>query len=500
MSRSLSDEILAAKMRGMSDEAIMSKFSVSLREIELAIIEKTGVNLNLFRPQEITHYAPKDFHLETTTVWSFRQRGKWATHSGNYRGNWSPYIPRNIILRYSSPGDLVLDQFCGGGTTAIEAKLLGRRCIALDINPAAILLTRKNLDFGHAMQTTLTSETPPTTYEPCVEVGDALDLRCIDDGTVDLICTHPPYANIVRYTSGIENDLSLQDPTAFVESMKVVAGECYRVLKSLGHAAILIGDLRKHRHVVPLGFQTIETFLREGFLLKDLIIKRQHNCRTTGFWYSRSVKHNFLLLSHEYLAVFVKSHPTVPPTTSLIPDEMRQDVGINYRYISTHLEPPVVECKTTWILPCTEKSSLMDQNVTYRYGGDSDTLEIVVSPSIRNCVEPDEFPVDLVYIKSSSMESILPSSIRKYVDALRMAIRHGIQRVAPGGHLVIHTRDFRIDGMTVSPALEVWREPIPALDIREIVVVANDNPPVPTSPMAPLSITHDYLLIYHKRT
>ncbi|MDD5616687.1 MAG: hypothetical protein PHH85_10850 [Candidatus Methanoperedens sp.] len=29
---------------------------------------------------------------------------------GNYRGNWSPYIPRNLILRYTAPGDLVLDQ------------------------------------------------------------------------------------------------------------------------------------------------------------------------------------------------------------------------------------------------------------------------------------------------------------------------------------------------------------------------------------------------------
>ena len=32
---------------------------------------------------------------------AFPERGNWATHSGKYRGNWSPYIPRNIILRYS---------------------------------------------------------------------------------------------------------------------------------------------------------------------------------------------------------------------------------------------------------------------------------------------------------------------------------------------------------------------------------------------------------------
>jgi hypothetical protein len=33
-----------------------------------------------------------------------------ATVVGNYRGNWSPYIPRNLILRYTAPGDLVLER------------------------------------------------------------------------------------------------------------------------------------------------------------------------------------------------------------------------------------------------------------------------------------------------------------------------------------------------------------------------------------------------------
>ena len=41
----------------------------------------------------------------------------------------------------------MLDNFCGGGTTAIEARLLGRRCLALDINKKAAELTNKNLNF-----------------------------------------------------------------------------------------------------------------------------------------------------------------------------------------------------------------------------------------------------------------------------------------------------------------------------------------------------------------
>ena len=78
--------------------------------------------------------TPENFKLENSTIWSFPERGSWATHSGEYRGNWSPYIPRNIILRYSKKHDWILDQFLGSGTTLIEAKLLGRNAIGVDIN------------------------------------------------------------------------------------------------------------------------------------------------------------------------------------------------------------------------------------------------------------------------------------------------------------------------------------------------------------------------------
>ena len=90
---------------------------------------------------------PENFELETNTVWAFPDRGKWATHDAKYRGNWSPYIPRNIILRYSEVGDTVLDQFVGGGTTAVEAKLTGRNFIGIDINSKAVEISKSKCNF-----------------------------------------------------------------------------------------------------------------------------------------------------------------------------------------------------------------------------------------------------------------------------------------------------------------------------------------------------------------
>lgn len=237
---------------------------------------------------------PENFELETNTVWAFPNRGKWATHDAKYRGNWSPYIPRNVILRYSSEGDTVLDQFVGGGTTAVEAKLTGRNFIGFDINPAAVELTQKKLDFEYN-----------TSAEIFVKLGDARKLELSDD-SIDLICTHPPYADIINYSDGIDGDLSLLSIKPFLTEIGIVAEECYRVLKKDKFCAILMGDTRKKGMVQPLAFETMKLFELAGFKLKEIIIKEQHNCKATGFWKTNSIKYNFLLLAHEYLFVFKK--------------------------------------------------------------------------------------------------------------------------------------------------------------------------------------------------
>ena len=127
----------------------------------------------------INRWAPINDELQLTSIWSFPDRGNWATHNGNYPGNWSPYIPRNIIKRYSNKGDIILDPFLGSGTTLIEAKLLGRRGIGIDINSKAINMAKVNCSFSF-----LDAE------KEKIILGDALDLKFIRDNSIDLICTH----------------------------------------------------------------------------------------------------------------------------------------------------------------------------------------------------------------------------------------------------------------------------------------------------------------------
>lgn len=235
--------------------------------------------------------------LEITTVWSFPERGKWETHNSKYRGNFAPQIPRNLILKYSREGEVILDPMVGSGTTLIEAKILNRKSLGYDINPKSVEITKQNLEFQGDYK-----------YEPIVKVGDARNLSEIEDNTIDLIITHPPYLNIIKYSEGtIEGDLSnISNVEKFIKEIDKVAKELFRVLKENKYCAILIGDTRKRGHYVPLSYYVLKVFLNNGFVLKEDIIKVQHNCKSTPYWEKQVKKYNFHLIMHEHLFIFRK--------------------------------------------------------------------------------------------------------------------------------------------------------------------------------------------------
>ena len=74
-----------------------------------------------------------------------------------YPAKFFPELPRWIIQRFSKTGDLVLDPFMGSGTTNLEAMLLQRASVGVDVDPFSRLLAgvkttplnRKTLSQAH---------------------------------------------------------------------------------------------------------------------------------------------------------------------------------------------------------------------------------------------------------------------------------------------------------------------------------------------------------------
>ena len=468
----ITKSIIEDKKSGLSDKEIGDKYGVNLKFIEKIVTKDIGINISKLSINNkfIKKFYPKDFEIEKKSVWSFKSRGDWATHNGNYRGNWSPYIPRNIILRYSKEEELVLDYFCGAGTTAIECKLLNRNFIGTDINPYAIDLAKSNLDFG---------ESYSNLFKPEIElvIGDARELNFIENHSIDLICAHPPYSDIINYTSNNPNDLSNFNPQNFLIEMEKVAMESKRVLKDNKYCAILIGDMRKNKRVIPLGFWTIERFLNTGFKLNELIIKRQHNCKTTGFWYTNSIKYNFLLLAHEYLAVFKKVNDL----------DSKFDCDLKVSEVRPLLEYDTVtlnrdmqlESTTVWIFNYKDWYDKTISNLIKRYSTNNFLL-----------IEGQK------KLPDKKFGLIITFPQKEFSNEIDFAIN----KLEQDGILAIVCQDFRMkNNLIFSQPLEIEKKlrERSELKIKEIVVISIENG-ITIAEVKNLEISHKYILIYQK--
>ncbi|HET7009728.1 MAG TPA: site-specific DNA-methyltransferase [Anaerolineales bacterium] len=86
---------------------------------------------------------PREAFLEwTKSVWTF------PAEPARKVGHPAPFpeeLPRRLIDLYTFEGDLVLDPFCGSGTTCVAAARLDRSYIGYEVDPKYVRLAEKRL-------------------------------------------------------------------------------------------------------------------------------------------------------------------------------------------------------------------------------------------------------------------------------------------------------------------------------------------------------------------
>lgn len=274
------------------------------------MVEEGQVEFLAREKNKVEMWRPKGFKQEITTVWDFPTRGKWAVHQSDYRGNWPPQLPRNLILKYTRKNGLVLDPFAGGGTTLIESWLENRRSIGIDINPIAEQTSKQRISEMEQKS----KETPNRLFDGCRPIIVRDDARNISKimsnlgfgiNSVDLLLIHPPYMDALRYTEYENADLShIHDIDLFCQEIQRIAKDLFPLLKKGKKCAVLIGDVRKNGRMLPLGFRIMECFLKEKYELLNIIIKTQHKDQSTEFYYNKPLVD--YLMAHEYLFIFQK--------------------------------------------------------------------------------------------------------------------------------------------------------------------------------------------------
>ncbi len=219
--------------------------------------------------------------LQTTTLWYHPTQQIRGSIRGDprYAGRTPAYVIWNLLERYTREGDLVVDPFCGGGTTLDVAREMKRRALGYDLSPS----------------------------RDDVFKADARSLP-LEDEKADFVFMDPPYSSHIEYSDSPHciGRLSAHD-TEYFEALSAVFGEVDRILRDRRYLALYVSDSYDRKK----GFASIGAecwhLLRTRFEPIDHVAVVRGNRKLERPKFHRAAAEgNFFLRGFNHLVIFKK--------------------------------------------------------------------------------------------------------------------------------------------------------------------------------------------------
>jgi DNA modification methylase len=254
--------------------------------------------------------------------------------------NKPPRLMARLIEFFSRTGDLVLDPFAGVGGTLFGAAIARgpRRAIGIELDPrwavvyADVLEALRSERDGAGPELADLGTADPggrRSFDPAgleFRVGDALTvLPTLDDASVDLVATDPPYNLQLPMTmaggslaidhpnrrtdyamiSDLPGDIANEaDYPAFLERMGVVFGELHRILRDGRYAVVIVRDAYQGGRYVFTGSDLAARAEAVGLVPKGDLIWYQAGTRLRPYGYPRAFVPNIV---HQHILVLRKA-------------------------------------------------------------------------------------------------------------------------------------------------------------------------------------------------
>jgi DNA modification methylase len=256
------------------------------------------------RVKALSQLTKEEWREYTKTVWSIAN----VSHE-LHPATFPVEIPKRLTKLFSFWGETVLDPFGGVGSTAVAALREGRRAVCVDQNP----------EFVKEIHARIAAESKLDADLLDARVGDSRNLAVIEDGSVDLIVTSPPYWDKADY-GGKSSDIGTAGSYVdFLAELRRVFEECHRVLRPGRKLCVVTANVNQMTDHGLLTFPLstdIGIMLREiGLVMINEIIWSKDG--TGGRWGSANGQRpifgsypyppNFLFKNvHEYVIIFAK--------------------------------------------------------------------------------------------------------------------------------------------------------------------------------------------------
>lgn len=223
-------------------------------------------------------------------VWQFSYESRDIRDKKVHPAVFPISMAKRIIEQFTHKGELVLDPFVGSGTTLLAAQDLNRNAIGFDLKQEYVELANKRVS------------NPPLDCL-CKQIafcGDARDIyKRIEPGTVKLVVTSPPYANIlnrerknksrrgdlreneqfgkIEQYSQDPNDLGTLEPDDFEIALSNIFSAMKPVFHNKAHILINITDAWINSKRVPLHINVINAMQKSGYEFRNTIIWDRRN-------------------------------------------------------------------------------------------------------------------------------------------------------------------------------------------------------------------------------
>ena len=245
--------------------------------------------------------------IQPTTLWEYPSQHYVDAVQGDsrYVGATPSYVIWNLIERYTKPGALIVDPFCGSGTTLDVAKDTGRRARGFDVAP----------------------------YRDDIEKADARKLP-LEHNSVDLVFMDPPYGDHIHYSDepSCIGKLSAYDPK-YYQAMHRAIREAARVLVPGGFLGLYVCDyFEKKKGFAPVGFQLFVSIAQALAIVDVVTVVRHNKSLELGNYRKAAEEGNFFLRGFNYLFIAQKPDPKglnapVTPPREPKPDLRRPHPG-----------------------------------------------------------------------------------------------------------------------------------------------------------------------------
>jgi len=267
---------------------------------------------------KLNDLTAKEWIQETVSVWTQRGLGKNHADAQIERLHPAPFSFQDVarlIRFFTKSGQIVLDPFVGVGSTLKAAALEGRNGIGIELNSRYAKLAEQRLE--QELDESLFYDV----YQKVINSDARKELPKLEDESIDLVVTSPPYWNILqkkdhkakqeREKHGLDTQYS-DDPrdlgnikkySEFISELMQIFTECARCLRTKGHMCVIVGDFR-HRTKYYMFHADIMNGLEEiGLVPKGLNILYQRHKRVFPYGYPAAFVPN---IHHQYIIIVQK--------------------------------------------------------------------------------------------------------------------------------------------------------------------------------------------------